>query len=247
MKKFLTIMSLIITLLLVTTLTSKSNAQAASALADGTYLVDYTITKAENDSVSMANDYWEKPAKVTIENGQATVQLQLNHSKWVTVFKVSDKDSFVDTKVISSDKDEDTRVVRFQVEDISKPLLSKIHVTVESIDYDHDYTIRFLFNLQTAKTAGSAAETSAVNKADSAKETTSASTTGQASNATSDRSAHKASDASAVQAEKKKTAVTTQAAVANPKTGDSFSLPLLVSLMLVSSLYVAYRIRKWNK
>ncbi|MDF2837762.1 MAG: NEAr transporter [Paenibacillus sp.] len=123
-----------------------AGAMAAGDLADGTYTADYLILKAENDSVSMANDYWEKPATVTIKDGKAKVRVKINHSFWVTEFKVPGSGgAFVDTKVISSNKKADTRLVEFSA-DITKPMLSKIHVTVEEIDYDHDYTIRFVFD-----------------------------------------------------------------------------------------------------
>lgn len=68
-------------------LVSPQTAGAAPSLSDGTYTIDYVITKAENDSVSMANDYFEKPAILTVKNGTVTAQIQLNHSKWITVSK----------------------------------------------------------------------------------------------------------------------------------------------------------------
>ncbi|QNK60481.1 heme uptake protein IsdC [Paenibacillus sp. PAMC21692] len=130
---------------------------AAGDLADGTYTADYLILKAENDSVSMANDYWEKPATVTIKDGKATVRVTINHSFWVTEFKVPGSGgAFVNTKVVSSNKKADTRLVEFPA-DITKPILSKIHVTVEEIDYDHDYTIRFVFDHDSFKLVKGAA------------------------------------------------------------------------------------------
>ncbi|ACT00403.1 NEAr transporter [Paenibacillus sp. JDR-2] len=120
------------------------NAHAAG-LEDGTYTGDYLILQADNDSVSMANDYWEKPASIVIKDGKATVRVTINHSFWVTQFKVPGGGGYVDTKVISSNKKADTRLVEFTA-DITKPIASKIHVTVADIDYDHDYTIRFAFD-----------------------------------------------------------------------------------------------------
>lgn len=123
----------------------------AQSMVDGTYTIDYVIKKAEDESASMANDYWEKPAKVIVENGKITVQLQINHSAWVTEFKVPGGGGYVNTKVISSSKANDTRVVQFSVDDLSQAMLSKIHVTVPDIDYDHDYTIRFVFDANSLK------------------------------------------------------------------------------------------------
>ncbi|WP_141502545.1 heme uptake protein IsdC [Paenibacillus luteus] len=124
----------------------------AAEVEDGTYTIDYVIKKAEDESASMANDYWEKPAKVIVENGKITIQVVVNHSKWVTEFKIPDgSGGYANTKVISSNKAEDSRVTQFSVPDLSSTMLSKIHVTVPDIDYDHDYTIRFDFDQKSMK------------------------------------------------------------------------------------------------
>lgn len=58
----------------------------AAALADGTYSIDIRFFK-DNDSASMANDYWEKPAVLHVKNSEMTMQMKVNHSSWVTVLK----------------------------------------------------------------------------------------------------------------------------------------------------------------
>lgn len=42
---------------------------AQAALKDGTYSVDYTVIQGDSDSASMANDYFDKPATVTVNGG----------------------------------------------------------------------------------------------------------------------------------------------------------------------------------
>ncbi|MBP1993175.1 heme uptake protein IsdC [Paenibacillus eucommiae] len=125
-------------------------ALGAAELEDGTYTSTYLVLKAENDSVSMANDYWEKPATIKVKDGKATVRLTINHSKWVTEFKVPGNGGHVDAKVIVTNKKEDKRVVEFAA-NVLEPILSKIHVTVADIDYDHDYTIRIVFDQDSFK------------------------------------------------------------------------------------------------
>lgn len=49
--------------------------KAEAALADGTYTLNYTVTKAENDSASMANDYFEKPATVFVKMARSKCSL----------------------------------------------------------------------------------------------------------------------------------------------------------------------------
>ncbi|MDI4646972.1 heme uptake protein IsdC [Cohnella hashimotonis] len=126
---------------------------AQAAQADGAYTIDYQILQAENDSVSMANDYWEKPATVVIDNGNVQIQMTINHSQWVTAFKVPGSGGgYINTRILSKDAKADTRKVVFAVSELpSSPMLSKIHVTVPDIDYDHDYTIRFDFKADSLK------------------------------------------------------------------------------------------------
>ncbi len=126
-------------------------ATASTKLADGTYTLKYDILKAENDSVSMANDYFEKPAKLYVKKGQMTMQIKLNHSEWTTGFKVDYKGKIIDTKVIHKDAKTDTRTVQFPITTVNSPLISKIHVTVPAYNYDHDYTIRFAFDSKSVK------------------------------------------------------------------------------------------------
>nr|MDF9460314.1 heme uptake protein IsdC [Bacillus pumilus] len=131
-----------------------SNAQAAT-LKDGTYSVNYTVLKAEGNAVSMANDYWLKPAKVIAKNGKLTVQMTIKNSDWVTEFKVPGNGGYVDTTVLSTNKKANTRLVQFQAQSLSKPIKSKIHVTVKSADYDHDYTIQLKFDESDMKSLSS--------------------------------------------------------------------------------------------
>ncbi|MCR8844937.1 NEAT domain-containing protein [Paenibacillus sp. SC116] len=126
------------------------SAYAATKLDNGTYTADYVVLQAENDNVSIANDYWEKPATVVINDGKATVRMTINHSKWVTEFKIPSNGSHVNTKLIESNTKADTRLVEFEA-DVTNPIISKIHVTVPEIDYDHDYTIRIVFDMKSFK------------------------------------------------------------------------------------------------
>ncbi len=130
---------------------SITQAASSSRLANGTYTLKYDVLKAENNSVSMANDYFEKPAKLYVKNGKMTMQVQLNHSEWTTQFKVKYKGKIMDTKVIQSNSKKDTRIVQFPIADIQHPIVSKIHVTVSSYNYDHDYTIRLALDQKSLK------------------------------------------------------------------------------------------------
>ncbi|GMK45782.1 hypothetical protein PghCCS26_29100 [Paenibacillus glycanilyticus] len=127
-------------------------AAAAASLEAGNYSADYVVLRAEDDSASIANDYWEKPATVTIAGSATTVRMTINHSKWVKEFSVpSGSGSYSAVKVVGTDEAADKRTVEFRADDLSKPISAKIHVTVEDIGYDHKYTIRFSFDANSFK------------------------------------------------------------------------------------------------
>lgn len=191
-----------------------SNAQAA-ALKDGTYSVNYTVLKAEGNAVSMANDYWLKPARVIAKNGNLTVQMTIKNSSWVTEFKVPGNGGYVDTTVLSTNKKANTRLVQFEAQSLSKPIKSKIHVTVKSADYDHDYTIQLKFDESSIKSLSSNSANQSAGAAESQQP--------------SKESTNKADSSTKKQEE-------------NPQTGDTSQTGWLLVLVLCSGGFLA---RKW--
>ena len=122
----------------------------AATISDGTYVVEYNMLQAENDSVSIANDYFEKPATLTVENGEQYLQFTVNHSKWVKVLKAAHSESFVDVHVVSEDPENDKRVVAFKVDgDLSKSLPMQMHIMIEEMTpvYDHNYSVRIVLDI----------------------------------------------------------------------------------------------------
>ena len=154
MRKFSVLPAFIITLVCMLAFLVVPFGQASAKLADGTYDINYVIKKAENDSASMANDYFEKPAKLIVKNGEMRVQIPMNHSAWITEFKAPENGNFVDAKVVSKDESADKRTVEFKIDDLSKPAGVKIHVVVPNVNYDHHYTIRFAFDANVKAVGG---------------------------------------------------------------------------------------------
>jgi heme uptake protein IsdC len=115
---------------------------------DGTFSIDYQVLNSDSDSVSIANDYFDKPATLFVENGEKYIQFSINHSEWVKELQAPLGESFVDVDIVSEDEEEDTRIVRFKLEeDLSEPVEVKMHILVESMEpvYDHRYSVRFDF------------------------------------------------------------------------------------------------------
>lgn len=115
---------------------------ASAQIKDGTYTIQYTVMHGSDPSASIANDYWEKPATLYVKDGNITAEMAVNHSAWITEFKVGG----TDVDIVSEDTPNDTRVNRFQIQGIQEMTKAEIHVIVPDIDYDHGYTVRFDFD-----------------------------------------------------------------------------------------------------
>lgn len=131
-----------------------SFAQRAGAVEDGVYEIQYELLHASNDSVSIANDYFEKPAIWIVEGDEQYVQLTLNHSEWTKQLQAPVGGEYVDVTVIEEDRENDLRTIQFPLEQsIGEPVEMKMHVLIETMTpvYDHRYTVRLQFDEQSAK------------------------------------------------------------------------------------------------
>lgn len=111
-----------------------------AAIADGTYEVNYQVNKPGSNSASMANDYFLKPAKLTVNNGKMTMQVTIKNSSWVTEFKPP-----AGAKVISSNESADQRIVQFSVSNANLVTIA-MKIDIDDIDYHHGYSVDFVFN-----------------------------------------------------------------------------------------------------
>ncbi|MFS0645831.1 NEAT domain-containing protein [Siminovitchia sp. 179-K 8D1 HS] len=124
-----------------------AEAKEDDVYADGEYNLPFEVWKDNADSTSVADGYFEKPAKLTVENGEYTVQATLKNSSWWQYFKVQSGNDFVDVTTVSEEND--TRVVKFKVDDLNQVLNAKVHIIVTGIpglNYDNKYDIRFKFD-----------------------------------------------------------------------------------------------------
>jgi heme-binding NEAT domain protein len=125
-------------------------AAAATDLDEGTYSIDYTVLQVANDSVSIANDYFLKPAILTVDKGKQLIEITISHSEWVKSLKAAEGESFVDVDVVNEDNANDTRTVTFEVgTDLSQPINMQMHIHIASMVpvYDHKYTVRYDFDV----------------------------------------------------------------------------------------------------
>ncbi|MGY0009469.1 heme uptake protein IsdC [Bacillus anthracis] len=204
--------------------------KVSAQLADGTYDINYVIQKAENDSASMANDYFEKPAKLVVKNGEMKVQVPMNHSAWITEFKAPENGNFVDAKVVSKDEAADKRTVEFKIDDLSKPLGVKIHVVVPSANYDHHYTIRFAFDANVKVVGGDNGAIATTKNNDQTKTDTQVK---EEKTKVENKETNKDTKNENGKAEK----------TDNPKTGDEARIGLFAVLILISGVFLIRNVK----
>lgn len=128
----------------------KTSLANETVLEDGVYSLDYVVLQAQNESASIANDYFDKPATLFVKDGEKYIRFTLNHSEWVKELQAPLGDSFIDVQVVNEDKAEDKRDVQFKVEqDLEELIELKMHIVIESMEpvYDHRYTARLDFDL----------------------------------------------------------------------------------------------------
>ncbi|MED0996861.1 NEAT domain-containing protein [Bacillus mobilis] len=120
--------------------------QAATQLADGEYSIGFKVLKDTSDEESMMNQYSVSPGTLKVKDGKKKVSFTLEHSSWITKFETEKNGQFVATNVISEDKEKDTRVVEFEVDDVEKVLNAKVKVDIDFLNYHHDYDVRIAFD-----------------------------------------------------------------------------------------------------
>lgn len=125
----------------------QGTAQAAS-LVDGEYTVGFTILKNGSTEASMMDTYTEKPAKLIVENGKKTAYVTLKQSKEITDFKVEQNGALVTTETVSEDETANTRVIKFDVDDLSAKLNGwvKIYWDLGGFIYDEAYDVQLAFD-----------------------------------------------------------------------------------------------------
>ncbi|HDR7965262.1 heme uptake protein IsdC [Bacillus pacificus] len=239
MRKISVLPAFIITFVCMLAFLVMPYGKVAAQLADGTYDINYVIQKAENDSASMANDYFEKPAKLVVKNGEMRVQIPMNHSAWITEFKAPENGNFVDAKVVSKDESADKRTVEFKIDDLSKPAAAKIHVVVPNVNYDHNYTIRFAFDANVKAVGGENKATAVTKNNDQTKTDTKVKEeVKKEESKEANKEANKGTNESG-KAEK-----TDNPKTDNPKTGDEARIGLFAALILISGVFFIRKVRQ---
>ena len=82
MKKYLQF-TFLATVALVFSLIALPSNNVLAAFEDGTYQINYEVKEDGSNNTSIADGYFKKPAKLTVQNGVQTVQITLTESDMI--------------------------------------------------------------------------------------------------------------------------------------------------------------------
>ncbi|QWI77307.1 NEAT domain-containing protein [Bacillus mycoides] len=117
----------------------------SNTIKDGEYSIPFKVLKDQTDEESKMNTYMVNPGVLKVENGKKKAIVTLKNSSLIKNFQTEKDGAFADAKVVSEDKEKDTRVVEFEVDDLSKKLNTKVFIEVASQGYKQTHNVQLLF------------------------------------------------------------------------------------------------------
>ncbi|KAF6571298.1 NEAT domain-containing protein [Paenibacillus polymyxa] len=123
--------------------------QPVQMASEKQYTINYNVFKDKTSEASVMDGYLDKPATLIEKGGKRYIQVTLKNSSWMPTLQVEQNGTLKDVEVISTSGD--TRVVQFEVGDLSQKISAYTHVIVPGlvlggVPYDHWYTVQFQFD-----------------------------------------------------------------------------------------------------
>ncbi len=118
----------------------------SNTIADGEYSIPFKVLKDQTDEESKMNTYMVNPGVLKVENGKKKAFVTLKSSSLIKNFQTEKNGAFIDAKVVSEDKEKDTRVVEFEVDDVSKKLNAKVFIEMASRNYKQTHEVQLSFD-----------------------------------------------------------------------------------------------------
>lgn len=175
--KLASLISLLTALMLVLSVVPALAAEDAGQ-PERAYEVDFKVLKDGTDEVSTADQYVQKPAKVTVEDGVGYAEVTLLKSGWIVAFEVEQDGKLQAASVIGQDEDADTRTVKFRVDDIRAKINARFVVEVPAMNYKGEHSAQLLFD--TSGMPGAPAPAEETEEADQTDETNETNETNEA-------------------------------------------------------------------
>ncbi|OAZ44726.1 NEAT domain-containing protein [Paenibacillus polymyxa] len=123
--------------------------QPVQTASEKQYTINYNVFKDKTIEASVMDGYLDKPATLIEKGDKRYIQVSLKNSSWMPTLQVEQNGTLKDVEVISTSGD--TRIVQFEVGDLSQKISAYTHVIVPGlvlggVPYDHWYTVQFQFD-----------------------------------------------------------------------------------------------------
>lgn len=111
---------------------------------NGEYAVDLSFLHEVRDESSQMDRYIETPAIFTVKDESYTLTIKLlNHSQ-ITKMTIEQDGAFIDETVLKVDEEANTRLVSFEITDLSSILNAKVQVYVAAAGYSSERGFRIV-------------------------------------------------------------------------------------------------------
>ncbi|WP_413377702.1 NEAT domain-containing protein [Alkalihalobacillus sp. 1P02AB] len=157
LKKLMILFSVFLIVFSSTLSTAFAETGTNEQLLNGEYEIDLVVYKDGTTETSVMDGYVNNTASLFVEDGGLFVHLTLLNSDWIKLFQTDQSGQLVDATVVSEDLDNDTRIVRFPIEDLNQSLDAYTHVVIKGLpgmpnfDYDNKYTVQIQFDSASLK------------------------------------------------------------------------------------------------
>ncbi|MGE7922648.1 NEAT domain-containing protein [Viridibacillus arvi] len=112
-------------------------------LADGEYTANFNTINTDSAEASSMASYFENPATVKVKNGKQYVYLKIvKGSSMIPYLEIEKSGAFTKMEEVSTDGD--TRIVRFEAENVGKVMKANVYVSAGA--YKKTYDFRFVFD-----------------------------------------------------------------------------------------------------
>ncbi|MEE4564350.1 NEAT domain-containing protein [Paenibacillus polymyxa] len=123
--------------------------QPVQPASEKQYTINYNVFKDKTNEASVMDGYLDKPATLIEKGDKRYIQITLKNSSWMPTLQVEQNGTLKDVEVISTSGD--TRIVQFEVGDLSQKISAYTHVIVPGlvlggVPYDHWYMVQFQFD-----------------------------------------------------------------------------------------------------
>ncbi|MCP1150628.1 MULTISPECIES: NEAT domain-containing protein [Bacillus] len=121
-------------------------AQETDQLKDGVYKLPFSMKKADKDELSRMNDYVVSPATLVVKNGRHFVSYTVKNSSAITSFQVGTGGKFEETLVAKTDQKSDTRVIQYEVKNLSTAQGARVKIDIPAANYHEQYDVQLVYD-----------------------------------------------------------------------------------------------------